>query len=187
MPSATGNQNPPAPWDAFLWEVDRLIPEPVQLHCLGGFVITACYGFPRPTGDVDYISVRPSGAGAHLQQIAGPRSKLHKKYKLYLQQVGVASYPENYADRLIEIYPGLFQNLRLFALDPYDLALSKLERNVAVDREDVAFLAKSVPMDFQVLEQRYSEELRPYLASPEKHDLTLRLWRDVCFPAIPKN
>ncbi len=27
-----------------------------------------------------------------------------------------------------------------------------------------------------MLEKRYHEEPRPYLANPERHDLTLRLW-----------
>ena len=180
-PNPRSRQTPPPPWNDFLKDLDRLLPEPVELHCVGGFVIATCYGFPRPTGDLDYISVRPSGASVHLLQTAGLGSKLHKKYKLYLQQVGVANWPENYADRLIEMYPGHFRNLRLFALDPYDLALSKLERNAAVDREDVAYLAKQVPLDFRVLEQRYREELRPNLANPEPHDLTLELWLEAFF------
>ena len=158
-----------------------MIRNPVALHCLGGFVMTACYGLPRPTGDVDYISVRPSEEGVRLQEIAGEGSVLYRKYRLYLQQVGVASYPENYADRLIEMYPGHFRNLRLFALDPYDLALSKLERNATVDREDVEYLANRVPLDFRVLEQRYREELRPHLSHQDRHDLTLELWRETCF------
>jgi len=161
--------------------VDRLISEPVELHCVGGFVMGACYGLPRPTGDVDYISIRPLAELAHLQEIAGPQSKLAKKFKVYFQHVGIASYPENYADRLIEMYPDFFRNLRLFALDPYDLALSKLERNAPVDREDVTYLAKQVPLDFPVLEQRYREEIRPNLANPEPHDLTLELWRQAYF------
>ena len=181
MPSATGKRTPPSPWDRFLREVDGLIPEPVELHCVGGFVIAACYGLARPTADVDYISIRPPNQAKRLQEIAGEGSKLHKKYRLYLQQVGVASYPENYADRLIEMYPGHFRNLRLCALDPYDLALSTLERNAAVDREDVAYLAKQVPLDFRVLEQRYREELRPHLSHQDRHDLTLELWREACF------
>jgi DNA-binding NtrC family response regulator len=47
-----------------------------------------------------------------------------------LQVVTVASVPESYEDRLREIFPGLFQRLRLFVLDPYDLVLSKWPGNV---------------------------------------------------------
>jgi hypothetical protein len=75
-----------------------------------------------------------------------------------------------------DIAPGSFKRLRLFALDPYDLALSKLERNTQRDRDDVRHLARIVPLDPKVLQERYQEELRPYLGNPEREDLTLALW-----------
>lgn len=62
-------------------------------------------------------------------------------------------------------------------LEAHDLALSKLERNSARDREDVRFLARAVPLDLAVLESRYHSELRPYLATPERHDLWLEMLR----------
>ena len=101
---------------------------------------------------------------------------LHRKHKLYLDQVGVAHVPENYEDRLKEIFPGTFRNLRLFALDPYDLALSKLERNIQRDRDDVKHLARTAPLDLEVLKERYHKELRWPLGNPEREDLTPRLW-----------
>jgi len=85
---------------------------------------------------------------------------LHKKYKIYLDHVGVAHVPEDYEDRLTEIFPGTFQHLRLLALDPYDLALSKLERNIQRDRDDVLHLARTVPLELEVLKDRYQKELR---------------------------
>jgi G:T-mismatch repair DNA endonuclease (very short patch repair protein) len=62
------------------------------------------------------------------------------------------------------------------ALNPYDLALSKLERNIQRDRDDVKHLAKIVPFDLEVLKERYQNELRWQLGNPEREDLTLRLW-----------
>jgi uncharacterized nucleotidyltransferase DUF6036 len=53
-----------------------------------------------------------------------------------------------------------YEHLRLCALDPFDLALSKLERNIQKDRDDVKYLAKTVPLDLEVLRQRYQKELR---------------------------
>jgi hypothetical protein len=77
---------------------------------------------------------------------------------------------------LTEIAPGSFKHVRLFALDPYDLALSKLERNTQRDRDDVKHLARTVPIDTAKLQERYQKELRPYLGNPEREDLTLQLW-----------
>lgn len=66
--------------------------------------------------------------------------------------------------------------MRLLGAEAYDLALSKLERNLGRDREDIKHLGRTVPLDADVLEQRYKQELRPYLVNIERHDLTIRLW-----------
>ena len=77
------------------------------------------------------------------------------------------------------MFPRAFSHLRLFALDPYDLALTKLERNTQRDRDDVKHLARSLPFDLNVLKERYQKELRPDLGNPAREDLTLKLWIDV--------
>jgi hypothetical protein len=173
----------PSPWAEFLEELDELLPEQVQLHCIGGFVVSLFYGLPRPTGDIDYYSVFPIRCEDSLQAAAGPGSALHKKYRLYLQHVGVNSLPENYEDRLVEMFPGRFKKLRLYAPDPYDLILSKLERNVSRDRDDVEYLVRTLRLDPERLRDRYTKELRPHLVNEAKHDLTLDLWIESCFPS----
>ena len=85
------------------------------------------------------------------------------------------AYPEDYEERLTEMVPDAFRNLRLFALDPYDLALTKLRRNSQRDREDVLYLANAVPLDIGTLRARY-QEMRPCLENPEREDSTLKLW-----------
>jgi hypothetical protein len=40
----------------------------------------------------------------------------------------------------------------------------------------VKHLARSVPLDLEVLKERYHKELRWQLGNPEREDLTLRLW-----------
>ena len=182
MPSATSPE-PRSPWREFLSEVDRLLPGPIELHCLGGFVTAAQYRLDRPTNDVDYVGIIPRDALQVLQQIAGPGSILAKKHGLHFQHVAIASLPESYNERLRELFPGRFRNLRLFALDPHDLALSKLARNNPVDRDDVAYLAKTVPLDPDLLQKRYREELRPILIGDlERHDRTLEMWIQAYFP-----
>jgi hypothetical protein len=145
---------------------------------MGGFVVTMVYGFSRPTADLDVLEIAPREAGKPMLQLGMQGGPLHKKYKIYLDLIGVAHVPENYEDRLTEIFPKSFQHLLLCALDPYDLALSKLERNIQRDRDDVKYLARTVPLDQGVLKERYQEELRWQLGNPEREDLTLKLWID---------
>ena len=168
-------------WGKFLEEVDAGLPETVVLHCLGGFV-AAHYGLPRPTGDLDYIEIAPSSAHVALSRLAGEGSELSRKHGLCFQYVVGASIPESYEERLVELFAGRFTRLRLFALEPHDLALSKLARNVAVDREDVEFLARAVPLDAEVFRQRYDVEVRPIiLGDVAVHDRTVRMWIDSYF------
>lgn len=149
---------------------------PVGLDCIGGFVVTQLYGLDRPTADVDLIELAPRNAASVLLNLGGKGSPLHKKFLVYLDLVAVAVYPDSYEERLTEMFPGCFKYLHLLALDPYDLALSKLERNSQKDRDDVRFLARSIPFDLDLLRDRYTTEMRWQLGVPTREDATLELW-----------
>lgn len=166
----------PEPWRSFLQELDEAVGEEVRLACMGGFVVTQFYGFSRSTVDIDALSIFPRDKAAIIGGMGCRGGPLHAKYKIYLDFVAVASVPEDYEERLIEMYPQAFSYLRLFALDPYDLALSKLARNIERDRADVRFLARTIPLDLNILQERYKKELRWQLGNPEREDLTLKLW-----------
>jgi hypothetical protein len=166
----------PEPWLSFFREIDEKLSEKIEIECLGGFVITQIFGLARTTADLDVISVMPKNQSDFLFEIGGEGSVLHQKHKVYLDWVGIARIPENYDERLTEIFADTFQNIRFFALDPYDIALAKIERNIQRDRDDVKHLAKIVPFDLEVLKLRYEIELRPILGNPSREDLTLKLW-----------
>lgn len=142
----------PEPWFSFLRELDTLATETVRMDCIGGFVVTMLYGLNRTTADVDVLEIVPRSAA------------------------DVAQPPYEYESRLQEMFPGTFRHLRLMALDPYDLALTKLERNIERDRNDVRYLARTLPFDLDLLRERYQTEHRPYLGNPKREDLTLKLW-----------
>ena len=80
----------------------------------------------------------------------------------------VASLPDRYEERLATLWPGRFARLALFTLEAHDLALSKLARNTPIDREDVARLARAVPLDPVLLRERYETELRPIAYSGDR-------------------
>ena len=134
------------------------------------------YGFSCPTTDLDILEIAPTQAGRAILELGKKGGALHKIHKVYLDDVGVTHVPENYEDRLREIFRDSFENLRLLALDPYDLALSKLERNIQRDHDDVKHLARIVPLDLETSKERYHNEVRWQLGNPEREDLTLRLW-----------
>jgi hypothetical protein len=178
------------PWRAFLEEIDDLASEEIELHCIGGFAVSLRYKLNRPTGDIDVVEAKPTRLKPWLVDIAGAGSALHRKHKLYLQIVTVVSMPEDYESRLSESFVSRFRRLRLFVPDPYDLALSKLTRNLDIDIEDVKHLARECQLDLDQLASRYRTEVRPIAVGPtERHDATLRLWieaiREERIPPFP--
>ena len=69
-----------SPWKEFLSELDDMLTEPVEIHCIGGFVLTLFYGLPRTTGDIDYYTAIPPNLD--LDAMAGQGSALHGKHKV---------------------------------------------------------------------------------------------------------
>jgi predicted nucleotidyltransferase len=159
-----------------LKELDAMLSEELHLYCLGGFVVTLVHGFSSTTSDIDTLVVQ---TGPNLETLLSNGridSALSRKYGIYIDFVGIAKVPESYEGRLREIFADTFKHLRLFALDPYDLALSKLERDEQHDRDDVKYLGRMVPLDTALLRKRYQQELRWQLGNPAREDATLERW-----------
>lgn len=173
-------ENLSAPWPAFLSELDMLLPKPVDIRCLGAFVLTAVYAAPRFTSDLDYIEVLPSEAETIVEELAGRASKLAKKHGVWVQRVGTAvvDLPDDYEGRLQELDFG-FQKLRLWALETYDFVLSKLARNSPKDRFDVEFVAKKQNLSYAVTYDRFVKEMKPWVPRAEWHEGTLaKVWKE---------
>lgn len=175
------NLSLPKPWPAFLKEIDTQLSQEVNLHCLGGFVLTALYGIPRFTGDLDYIEVTPRAAANELEHIAGRESALCKKCGLYLQNVGIADFPVEYESRLQQLKLELTK-LKLWALDPYDLLLAKVTRNSPKDQDDAKYLICKLKLNFQTFSDRWKKEMAPSTGDRARHNLTIELWKEY-FPA----
>jgi len=176
------SEGPPEPWRSFFDDLDQMLREPVAVHCFAGFVLIHAYGAARTTNDVDFISVAPNPLRQTLCELGGIGSALHKKHKVYLDPVTVATPPDGYESRLRPLFPGVWRFVNLYALEAHDLALTKLERNFERDRDNVQRLARAGHLDREALLPRYQEELRPYLSREVWHDQTLQLWIESCWP-----
>jgi hypothetical protein len=167
-----------SPWKEFLSEVDEMLDEPLELHCIGGFVVTQFYGYPRATGAIDYYTAVP--ANFNLLEVAGDGSALHRKYGLCLHKAAVTTLPEDYERRFTEMAEKRFKHLRLLAPDPYDCILSKIERNGDIDVNDAEYLFRSQKLDAQVLQDRYDKEFRSYIIGDvARTDTTFKLWIEI--------
>jgi hypothetical protein len=192
IPRPPVGAEPAEPWRSFLRELDGLLKSSVELRCLGGFVITQQYGIGRETADIDFLAVIAQSPDDDIESLAGLGSRLHRKYRLYMQYVGIVTPPARYAARMNRMFPSSpWKQLSLFALDATDIALSKLERNADRDREDFIRLVRAGLIDRAIFRQRYVEELQPYLIGNLRwHDKTFDLWTEMAWPPVavePKN
>jgi len=174
---------PAEPWNSFLAELDAWIDEPCDLHCIGGFAVSQCYGFGRETADLDVLSIVPSRLLGQLRAVAGKGSPLQIKHRVFIEHVGVANYPDQYESRLVRVFPA-WAKLRLWVLEAHDLALTKLERSNERDIRDVMYLAGAGLIRKDVLIERFENEMRPYMSGPTPtwHQTTLSMWVDACWP-----
>jgi hypothetical protein len=173
----------PSPWKEFLLELDALLPEQVTFECVGGFAVVVAYDLPRSTNDLDYFTLEPSNLTELIHRLAGEGSALAQKHKVHIHRAAIASLPEDYQERMAEIYPGILKQIRLFVLDPCDLVLSKICRNAPRDREDAEFLIKTQRIEVTVFKERYDRELKCNLiGDPKWHEGTLQMWIESYFP-----
>lgn len=171
----------PSKWRAFLVDLDAMLDAPVKVHCIGGFVLVAHYGAPRATRDIDYV-FETGDVRKDLQSMAGDGTPFATKHGVHVQRVTVACLPEDYATRLEEIFPEELENLRLMALDPYDLILTKMDRNNDTDRADAKFLARKLDLRGEILRERYVKEFKPnFVGNENTLELTFRFWMEAYF------
>jgi hypothetical protein len=125
-------------------DLDGLLKGPIELRCLGGFVVTQQYGIGRETSDIDFLGVVAQSPEDDVETLAGLGSKLHRKYRLYMQYVGVVTPPADYANRLIRMFPSApWKCLRLFALGATDIgSATPIPRRAAPLPAQQAFMAR---------------------------------------------
>jgi Nucleotidyltransferase of unknown function (DUF6036) len=135
---------------------------------------------------LDYFTLVPASRIAGLEELAEGFDPA-RKHKVHVHHAAVTTLPENYAERMKETFPGHFKKIHLFVLDPYDLILSKLSRNIERDRDDVKHLSRTLHLDGDVLKERYYSELRHSLIGPvEWHDQTLAFWLEAYFDKLER-
>jgi len=159
-------------WKAFLIDVDNALSQEFTLRCLGGFVLAAMYGLPRPTGDMDYIEITPIDREVELLSTAGPESRLAKKHRLFIHRATISQYPDEFESRIDRLDLNL-QRLKLHVLGPYDLALSKLCSDRTKDTEDAKHLIQKANLELAEFLRIWNSEMAYRVHSRYQADIDL--------------
>ncbi len=120
---------------SILQNMGARVPPASRLVLIGGSAL-ALLGSPRLTIDIDFVGddVHPSKLHQSIMQIA-------KELKIYVEPVPLERFiplPKGSAKRNIRI--GQFGNLEVYVADPYSIALSKVDRGLDTDLDDIVFL-----------------------------------------------
>ncbi|MBI5946099.1 MAG: hypothetical protein HY864_17195 [Chloroflexi bacterium] len=132
---------------SILTALGKQVPPASRLFLLGGSALTLL-GSPRPSRDIDFV-----GDDIHPIELHRIIMSKAREMKLQVDIVPIDRFiplPEGNADR--NIYIGQFENLEIHVIDPYSIALSKVDRGLFTDFDDIIFLIKNGHITLEELE-----------------------------------
>lgn len=122
---------------ALLTEVGRRYPLPATLTLLGGCAL-CLLGSTRPTLDIDYV-----GHDSHKNELQQVIDLVAQEMQMEVEAVPIDGFIPLPSDSLQRQLPaGNFGSISVYILDPYSIALSKIDRGLDSDLADVVFLIR---------------------------------------------
>lgn len=121
--------------------------EPATIVLLGGCAL-ALLGSPRPTLDIDYV-----GSDLDKNDLQQLIEQVADEMKIEIEAVPIEQFiplPEGADERKIHV--DRYGSIDVYILDPYAIALSKLDRGFESDIEDVLFLIQHNLVEISQLE-----------------------------------
>jgi hypothetical protein len=132
--------------------IDAKLKKQVDIYVIGGAAAILGYNVIKETNDVDLDGSIDSEFGKLFAEEAA-----RLKLDLYLSSKGVFSPPHNYRDRMhSESFAK--KKLRVWYLDQYDLAISKIDRGIEKDFEDIKRVHQKSPFQMARLVQIFKDE-----------------------------
>lgn len=139
---------------SILQKLGERVPPNSRLVLVGGGAL-ALLGSPRLTIDIDFIGddIHPVPLHKILMQIA-------KELRIHVEPVPLDRFiplPKGNEGRVIRI--GQYGNLEVFVADPYSIALSKLDRGLDTDFDDIVFLVQKNYINMDEFERMVRDAL----------------------------
>lgn len=133
--------------EELLTSLGKQVPPASRLFLLGGSALTLL-GSTRPSLDIDFFGddIQPNELHRKILEKA-------KELKLQVEAVPLDKFiplPDGNEER--SIYIGQFANLEIYVVDPYSIALSKVDRGLFTDFDDIIFLINNGYISFEKLE-----------------------------------
>lgn len=150
--------------------IDARLKKKIDLYIIGGASAILGYNVTKATNDVDI----EGNIDDELSKIFSEEAaKL--KIDLYLSSRGGVFFPpDGYRSRSkFKDFPK--NNLRVWYLDKYDLAISKIERGLEKDYEDIERVHAKSPFELDRLIQIFNDEYINVVATGNKREKMMNL------------
>ncbi|PWU17147.1 MAG: hypothetical protein C5B49_09465 [Bdellovibrio sp.] len=132
--------------------VDKRLKKKLDVYIIGGASAILGYEVIKETNDVDVDGPIDPDFKAIFEDEADTLG-----LDLYLSSRGIFSPPDGYRNRChSEDFPA--EKLRVWYLDQYDLAISKLDRGLGKDYEDLQRVHKKKPFSYEQLIEIFNNE-----------------------------
>lgn len=134
--------------ESILTTLGEQVPPASRIFLIGGSALTLL-GSPRPSLDIDFI-----GDDVHPNELHRTIMGRAKEMKVQVDVVPLEHYipmPDGNEQR--SIFIGQFANLDVYVIDPYSIALSKVDRGLLTDFDDIIFLVKKNHITLEELER----------------------------------
>lgn len=154
----------------FLEELDRLLTAKFDLYIIGGGSITLFYDHQNRTVDIDAVEV-----GKEIITIAGKKSALAQKHKVYIQKVSEIGFssPKDWRNKAKAVESLKLKNLKIFVADIHDVVLGKFARLEPRDRKDISDLYNKGLIDVVYLLQRLNQNKKELMKQKYKNNAKL--------------
>ena len=133
--------------ESILTTLGGQVPPASRLFLLGGSALTLL-GSSRPSLDIDFV-----GDDIHPSELHRTLIAKAKEMKLQVEAVPIERFiplPDGNEER--NIFIGQFANLDVYVIDPYSIALSKIDRGLLTDFDDIIFLIEKKHITLEELE-----------------------------------
>ena len=157
----------------FLTELRNRYSKQETLYLLGGSALILL-GSSRDTLDIDYV-----GDDTQKDEFQILIEEIASELELETEVVPIERFiplPEGNEKRKIHI--GQFGNVNVYVLDPYSIALSKVDRGFETDLEDIIFLIQHNQINMEELGQILKNSL-PHAGKFDFHPEILAHFEDL--------
>lgn len=140
---------------AFLQRLSERVAKPSKIYVLGGSALILLGG-SRPTIDIDFV-----GDDLNISEFQRTIHLLADEMSIEVEPVSINQFipmPKGSEERNIRI--GQFGNLEVYVLDPYAIAISKLDRGFDSDIEDIVFLIQNGFVEYEHLKSMMETALQ---------------------------